>query len=112
MTENLSNSDRIPQRVFEPYVLVSFYILMIYDHLLTSEKKFSFLVRRFEGIRYVLELELLVRFCILMIYKHLPTYNENFESRAHNVKIGLFLSEYLKGSDWSWNSNVWSVFGF
>ena len=39
MTENLSNSDRLLQRVFKPKFLVIFYILMIYNHLLTCEKK-------------------------------------------------------------------------
>ena len=40
------------------------------------------------------------------------TYDENVKSGAHGVKIELFLSEYLKGSYWSWNSNFWSVFVF
>ena len=36
------------------------------------------------------------------MFNHLPTHDKNFKSEAHDVKIRLFLSEYLKGSDWSW----------
>ena len=53
------------------------------------------LVRMFEEVRLVLELEFLVSFCILMIYKYLPSYDENFESGVHEVKIGLFLSQNI-----------------
>ena len=44
-----------------------------------------------------------------MIYKHLLTYDKNFKSEPHYMKIRLFQSEYLKGSDWSYNPNFWSV---
>ena len=81
---------------------------MVFNHSLTYGKKFGswrenaiILVRIFEEVRLVLKLEFLISFCILMIYKYLPTYDENFESGTHEVKIGLFLSEYLKGSYWS-----------
>ena len=50
----------------------------------------------------VLELEFLVNFCIFMMFNHLPTHDKYFKSEAHDVKTRLFLSEHLKGSDWSW----------
>ena len=54
----------------------------------------------------------LVSFCVLRICKHSLTYRENFQSDSQYIKIPLFQSEYLKGGDWSYNSNFWSVFVF
>ena len=48
------------------------------------------LVRIFEEVRLVLELEFLISFCILIIFNHLLTYHENFKFGAHDMKIGLF----------------------
>ena len=103
MTVNLSNSDRVLQRVFKPKFLVIFYILMTYNYLLVKKKtevwdslyeNWSNLVRIFEGVRLLLELQFLFRFCILMIYKHLLTCDKNFQLEARDMKIDLFLGDF------------------
>ena len=103
MTVNLSNSDRVLQRVFKHKFLVIFYILMTYNYLLVKKKtevwdslyeNWSNLVRIFEGVRLLLELQFLFRFCILMIYKHLLTCDKNFQLEARDMKIDLFLGDF------------------
>ena len=59
--------------------------------------KFSLILRilrilnlRILGIRLILGPEFLVSFFISMISHHLLTYDENFNSEAHGMNIGLF----------------------
>ena len=83
---------------------MSFWILIIFNHLLTNHKKFqvwgslyenrSLLARIFEGVRLVLEPLFLVSVCILMTYKHLLTRDKSFQLKAHDMKIDLFLADF------------------
>ena len=78
--------------------LVSFCILMIFNHLLTyhenskSETHYMKigLFFYFEGVRLVLEPQFLVSFCIFPTRNNVPTDDKKFKHEAYDMKTGLF----------------------
>ena len=85
--------------VLELECLVSFYILMIYKHLLTCDKKFQLethnmkidlFLADFESVRLIQEPEFSVSFCIFPTCNNIPTNDKKFEHETYEMKTGLF----------------------